>query len=82
MHGGRATRVAASERERGQRRRRLLWAGILAVAGLALLAVGLTVANGAVAWLEAAVAIVLLVASYAVQRLARRETLYRHDEPR
>ncbi|MFI1197199.1 hypothetical protein ACH4T9_28620 [Micromonospora sp. NPDC020750] len=75
--------MADGERERGaRRRRRLLWAGILAVAGLALLAIGLTVADGAVAWLEAVVAIVLLVASYAVQRLARRETLYRHDEPR
>ena len=73
--------MAASERERGQRRRRLLWAGILAIAGLVLLAVGLTIADGAVAWLEAIVALVLLVASYAVQRLARRETLYRHDEP-
>ncbi|MCX4472406.1 DUF3040 domain-containing protein [Micromonospora sp. NBC_01655] len=79
--GGRwAARVADGERERdARRRRRLLWAGILAVAGLALLAVGLTVANGAVAWLEAAVAIVLLVASFAVQRLARKETLYRRD---
>ncbi|WP_229401541.1 hypothetical protein [Micromonospora okii] len=69
--------------ERAARRRRgLLWAGILAVAGLALLVVGLTIANGAVAWLEVVLAIALLVASYAVQRLARRETLYRRDEDR
>jgi hypothetical protein len=75
--------MAGGGREHGARRRRgLLWAGILAVAGLVLLAVGLTVANGALAWLEAAVALVLLVASYAVQRLARREALYRHDGPR
>ncbi|MCW3816113.1 hypothetical protein ONA91_16850 [Micromonospora sp. DR5-3] len=61
------------------RRRRLLWAGVLAVVGLALLLVGLIVANGTLAWVEVALAIVLLVASYALQRLARRETLYRHD---
>ncbi|MGC4807872.1 DUF3040 domain-containing protein [Micromonospora sp. DT233] len=73
---------AVDERRRERRRRWLLWAGILAIAGLVLLVVGLTVADGAVAWLEAIVAIVLLLASYAVQRLARKETLYRHDEPR
>ncbi|WP_320068683.1 hypothetical protein [Micromonospora sp. RTGN7] len=74
--------AAEEEKKNGARRSRLLWAGILAVAGLVLLAVGLTVADGAVAWLEAIVAIVLLVVSYALQRLARRETVYRHDEPR
>ncbi|MFU8871503.1 hypothetical protein [Micromonospora sp. SL4-19] len=61
------------------RRRRLLWAGILAVVGLALLLLGLIVARGTLAWVEVAVAIVLLIASYALQRMARRETLYRHD---
>ena len=62
------------------RRRRLLGAGILALVGLALLALGLTVANGPLAGVEVVVAIVLLVASYAVQWLARRETLYRHGD--
>lgn len=61
------------------RRRRLLWAGLLAVIGLALLLVGLIVARGTLAWVEVALAIVLLVASYALQRVARRETLYRHN---
>jgi hypothetical protein len=64
------------------RRRRLLWAGILAVIGLVLLALGLTIADGALAGIEVAVAIALLVASYAVQHVARRETLYRHDDER
>ncbi|MCI4066966.1 hypothetical protein MRQ36_32145 [Micromonospora sp. R77] len=58
------------------RRRRLLWAGILAVVGLVLLLVGLTVADGALAGIEVVLAILLLVASYAVQHLARRESLY------
>ncbi|MER5334239.1 hypothetical protein [Micromonospora sp. NPDC002717] len=62
------------------RRRRLLWSGILAVAGLVLLIVGLTIANGTAAWIEVALAVALLVASYAVQYLARRETLYSSDE--
>ncbi|MGC5020180.1 hypothetical protein [Micromonospora sp. DT47] len=61
------------------RRRRLLWAGILALVGLVLLALGLTIADGALAGIEVAVAIALLVASYAVQSVARRETLYRDD---
>ncbi|MFE9206426.1 hypothetical protein [Micromonospora sp. NPDC007230] len=61
------------------RRRRLLWAGVLAVVGLALLLVGLIVASGTLAWVEVVLAIVLLVASYALQRVARRETLYRRD---
>ncbi|MGR6320275.1 hypothetical protein Q2K19_24490 [Micromonospora soli] len=61
------------------RRRRLLWAGVLAVVGLALLLLGLTVANGALAWVEVVLAFVLLGASYAVQRLARKEVLYRQD---
>ncbi|MEU5942853.1 hypothetical protein ABZ807_27645 [Micromonospora sp. NPDC047548] len=69
--------------ERGVvRRRRLLGAGILAVIGLALLALGLTVATGVLAGIEVVLAIVLLVASYALQYLARRETLYRHDDQR
>ncbi|MBO4210094.1 hypothetical protein [Micromonospora echinofusca] len=61
-------------------RRRLLWSGLLAVIGLALLAVGLTIADGTAAWIEVTIAIVLLVASYALQYLARRETVYRRDE--
>ncbi|MFJ8578090.1 hypothetical protein [Micromonospora sp. NPDC093277] len=61
------------------RRRRLWWAGLLAVVGLALLLIGLIVASGTLAWVEVALALVLLVASYALQRAARRETLYRHD---
>ncbi|MFE9657456.1 hypothetical protein [Micromonospora sp. NPDC006431] len=61
------------------RRRRLLWAGVLAVVGLALLLVGLIVASGTLAWVEVVLAVVLLVASYALQRVARRETLYRRD---
>ncbi len=62
------------------RRRRLLWAGFLAVIGLALLLVGLIVARGTLAWVEVALALVLLVASYALQWVARRETLYRHRD--
>lgn len=58
------------------RRRRLLWAGILAVVGLVLLLVGLTVADGTLAGIEVVLAILLLVASYVVQHLARREALY------
>ncbi|MFR9777172.1 hypothetical protein ACL02O_14055 [Micromonospora sp. MS34] len=61
------------------RTRRLLWAGVLAVVGLALLLIGLTIANGTLAWVEVVLALVLLVASYALQRMARRQTLYRHD---
>ncbi|MGN9768513.1 DUF3040 domain-containing protein [Micromonospora sp. SD12] len=74
--------MAATERERAAtRRRRLLWAGVLAVAGLVLLVVGLTVADGTAAWLEVAAAIVLLLVSYGLQYVARRETLYRDDRP-
>ncbi|MEU6077306.1 DUF3040 domain-containing protein [Micromonospora sp. NPDC047074] len=62
------------------RRRRLLWAGILAVAGLVLLVIGLTIADGATAWIEVAAAIVLLLTSYGVQYVARRETFRGHDE--
>ncbi|MGW4499012.1 hypothetical protein ACWENR_10415 [Micromonospora sp. NPDC004336] len=73
--------MAPSDQDRAAtRRRRLLWSGILAVAGLALLLVGLTIADGTAAWIEVAAAIALLVASYAVQYLARRETLYSSDE--
>ncbi|OKI60503.1 hypothetical protein [Micromonospora sp. CB01531] len=69
-----------SETGRGAvRRRRLLWAGILAVVGLALLLVGLIVASGTLARVEVVLAVLLLVASYALQRMARRETLYRRD---
>ncbi|MFC0506050.1 DUF3040 domain-containing protein [Micromonospora costi] len=59
------------------RRRRQLWAGVLALAGLVLLVVGLTVAHGVAAWIEVVVAVVLLLTSYLVQTLARRETVYR-----
>ncbi|WP_446214306.1 hypothetical protein [Micromonospora sp. IBSANI012] len=71
----------AQERAVG-RRRRLLVAGILAVLGLALLGLGLTVADGVLAGVEVVLAIVLLLASYALQYVARRETLYRHDDER
>ncbi|MEV0726736.1 hypothetical protein AB0I37_28650 [Micromonospora purpureochromogenes] len=64
------------------RRRRMLAAGILAVLGLALLGLGLTVADGVLAGVEVVLAIVLLLASYALQYVARRETLYRHDDQR
>lgn len=64
------------------RRRRQLWAGVLALVGLALLIIGLTVADGVAAWVEVLVAILLLVTSYVVQHLARRETVYRHDDQR
>lgn len=64
------------------RRRRMLAAGILAVLGLALLGLGLTVADGVLAGVEVVLAIVLLLASYALQYVARRETLYRHDDER
>ncbi|WP_238449393.1 hypothetical protein [Micromonospora sp. 4G55] len=64
------------------RRRRMLGAGILAVIGLALLGLGLTVADGVLAGVEVVLAIVLLLASYALQYVARRETLYRHDDQR
>ena len=75
MAGNEANRAAT-------RRRRQLWAGVLALAGLALLIIGLTVADGVAAWVEVLVAILLLVTSYVVQHLARRETVYRHDDQR
>lgn len=72
------TTVAASDPDRAANRdRRLLWAGILALIGLVLLFLGLTVADGATAWIEVAVAIGLLLTSYGLQRVARRQTLYR-----
>lgn len=72
--------VTDSGRDRAAvRRRRLLWAGVLAVVGLALLLLGLIVARGTLAWVEVVLALILLVASYTVQRVARRESLYRHD---
>ncbi|MEH0829310.1 MULTISPECIES: hypothetical protein [unclassified Micromonospora] len=64
------------------RRRRMFAAAILTVIGLALLAFGLTVADGVLAGVEVVLAIVLLLASYALQYAARRETLYRHDDQR
>ncbi|MDG9673675.1 hypothetical protein ABZ777_25735 [Micromonospora parva] len=64
------------------RRRRQLWAGVLALVGLVLLIIGLTVADGVAAWIEVVVAILLLVTSYIVQHLARRETVYQPDERR
>ncbi|MGI5520945.1 hypothetical protein ACQEUX_08315 [Micromonospora sp. CA-259024] len=75
MTGNEADRVTG-------RRRRQLWAGVLALAGLVLLIIGLTVADGVAAWVEVVVAILLLVTSYVVQYMARRETVYRHDERR
>ncbi|MEU8072763.1 MULTISPECIES: hypothetical protein [unclassified Micromonospora] len=62
-----------------RRRNRLLLAGLLAVVGLILLLLGLTVANGTIAGVEVALALLLLVASYAIQRVARRETVYRDE---
>ena len=73
--------MAAKGRDRGAaRRRRLLLSGIFAVVGLVLLVLGLTVARGTVAGIEVALAILLLLASYAAQYVARRETLYQRDE--
>ncbi|MFI2649888.1 hypothetical protein [Micromonospora fulviviridis] len=68
----------AGGRDRSRaRRNRLLLAGLLAVVGLILLLLALTVANGAVAGVEVVLALLLLVASYAIQHVARRDTLYR-----
>ncbi|MDG4781361.1 hypothetical protein O7614_17055 [Micromonospora sp. WMMD961] len=73
--------MAANETNRATtRRRRQLWAGVLALVGLVLLILGLTVADGVAAWVEVLVAVLLLVTSYVVQHLARRETVYRHDD--
>ncbi|PTA43396.1 hypothetical protein [Micromonospora sp. RP3T] len=75
--------MSAGGGERSARRRtRLLLAGLLAVVGLILLLLGLTVANGTVAGVEVVLALALLVASYAIQRVARRETLYRDERRR
>ncbi|MET8912215.1 hypothetical protein [Micromonospora sp. NPDC004551] len=74
-----------SARGRGRstaRRNRLLLAGLLAVVGLILLLLGLTVANGAVAGVEVVLALLLLIGSYAIQYAARRDTLYRDERPR
>ncbi|SCF17150.1 hypothetical protein [Micromonospora chokoriensis] len=73
MAGNEANRAAT-------RRRRQLWAGVLALVGLVLLILGLTVADGVAAWVEVLVAVLLLVTSYVVQHLARRETVYRQDD--
>ncbi|MET7969358.1 hypothetical protein [Micromonospora sp. NPDC005305] len=64
------------------RRKRLLLAGLLAVVGLILLLLGLTVANGAVAGVEVVLALLLLIGSYAIQYAARRDTLYREGRRR
>ncbi|WP_433287950.1 hypothetical protein [Micromonospora sp. CA-244673] len=64
------------------RRKRLLLAGLLAVVGLILLLLGLTVANGAVAGVEVVLALLLLIGSYAIQYAARRDTVYRDERPR
>ncbi|MDG4801047.1 hypothetical protein [Micromonospora sp. WMMD980] len=70
--------MGAGGADRSARRRgRLLLAGLLAVVGLILLLLGLTVARGTVAGIELVLALLLLVASYAIQRVARRETVYR-----
>ncbi|MFF0182870.1 hypothetical protein ACFYPF_27650 [Micromonospora sp. NPDC005223] len=61
-----------------RRRNRLLLAGLLAVVGLILLLLGLTVATGTVAGVEVVLAL-LLVTSYAIQRVARRETVYQNE---
>lgn len=73
--------MAANDADRAAaRRRRLLWSGVLALVGLLLLVVGLTIADGATAWIEVTAAILLLVVSYALQYVARRETVYRPDD--
>ncbi|MGS2615726.1 hypothetical protein ACVCAH_14570 [Micromonospora sp. LZ34] len=73
--------VAANEADRAAaRRRRLLWSGVLALLGLLLLVVGLTIADGATAWIEVTAAILLLLVSYGLQYVARRETYYRHGD--
>ncbi|MCP3785610.1 hypothetical protein NLX85_19805 [Micromonospora sp. A3M-1-15] len=70
--------MAAGGQDRSRaRRNRLLLAGLLAVVGLILLLLALTVANGTVAGVEVVLALLLLVASYAIQYAARRDTLYR-----
>ncbi|WP_433351956.1 hypothetical protein ACQPYV_17295 [Micromonospora saelicesensis] len=75
--------MAANQASRAAtRRRRQLWAGVLALVGLVLLVIGVTVADGIAAWVEVVVAVLLLVTSYIVQHLARRETVYRPDERR
>ncbi|MEV4543458.1 hypothetical protein [Micromonospora echinaurantiaca] len=75
--------MAANDGDRAaRRRRRLLWSGVLALVGLLLLVVGLTVADGATAWIEVIAAILVLVVSYALQHVARRETVYRPDDRR
>jgi hypothetical membrane protein len=75
--------VGADDRGRSAgRRNRLLLAGLLAVVGLILLLLGLTVANGAVAGVEVVLALLLLIASYAIQHVARRNTVYRDERPR
>ncbi|MEV6375573.1 hypothetical protein [Micromonospora musae] len=62
------------------RRRRQLWSGVLALIGLVLLIIGLTIADGVAAWVEVIVAVVLLVVAYLVQAVARRDTVYRRDD--
>ena len=64
------------------RRRRNLWAGVLALVGLILLVVGLTATDGVAAWVEVVVAAVLLLTSYLVQAAARRQTAYRREDRR
>ncbi|MEV6370990.1 hypothetical protein AB0L86_29290 [Micromonospora musae] len=64
------------------RRRRKLWSGVLALIGLVLLIIGLTIADGVAAWVEVIVAVVLLVVAYLVQAVARRDTVYRRDDGR
>lgn len=70
---------ADDAQQTARRRNRMLLAGLLAVAGLILLLLGLTVATGTVAGVEVVLALLLLVSSYAIQRLARRETVYRDE---
>ena len=75
--------VGAGGKDRSTgRRNRLLLAGLLAVVGLILLLLGLTVANGAVAGVEVVLALLLLIGSYAIQYAARRDTLYRDERRR
>ncbi|SCL17525.1 hypothetical protein GA0074692_0189 [Micromonospora pallida] len=70
--------MSGSDRK-ATRRRRLLWAAVLAVGGLVLLLLGLTVASGTLAWIEVLLAFALLVVSYVLQWMARRETFSGRD---
>jgi hypothetical protein len=67
------------------KRRRSLFAGILVVLALVLILLAVTVTSGALDGFEIAVALILLVVSYLLQRDVRKQTTYEHppdDEER